>query len=152
MAKSASQRSAEYRAKDVDGYRARKAAYARTPEQRAKRTEYMRKYREENRESFNAMCNASHKRNRVKNKDSVRNDHYKRNYGITLSDFNRMVIEQGNVCKICSTDTPKGQGTWHVDHCHETNKVRGLLCSNCNTKLGWYERLRSKIESYLQEN
>jgi hypothetical protein len=149
MAKSAAERSAEYRAKDVEAYRAKKAAYARTPEQRAIRTEYMRKYRDENREAFNAMCNASHKRHRVKNKDSVRNDHYKRNYGITLDDFNKMAEQQGHKCKICETTEPKGMGAWHVDHCHETKKVRGLLCNNCNTKLGWYERCRQQIEEYL---
>ena len=150
MAKTRAQISADYRAKDVDAYRAKKAAWARTPEQRAIRTEYMRKYREENRESFNAMCNASHKRHREKNKDSVRNDHYRRKYGITLDDFNRMAEEQGHICKICETTEPKGMGTWHVDHCHDTKKVRGLLCSNCNTKLGWHERFKQQIYEYLK--
>lgn len=149
MAKTSAERSAAYRAKDVDGYRAAKAALARTPAHRAKRTAYMKHYREQNRESFNAMCNASHKRHRVKNKDKMRDYHYRKKYGITLADYERMLAEQGGRCKICATTEPKGMGAWHVDHCHVTLAVRGLLCNSCNTKLGWYELRRREIEWYV---
>lgn len=57
-------------------------------------------------------------------------------YGITEEDFNRMVEEQSGVCAICSKkETVKG-GRLSVDHDHITGKVRGLLCTLCNTALG----------------
>jgi len=54
-------------------------------------------------------------------------------YGITISDFKNMEKQQGYVCAICKQ---KPKTTFHVDHCHSTGKVRGLLCSSCNMALG----------------
>lgn len=59
-----------------------------------------------------------------------------RKYGITLEQFEAMLKDQGNACKICKTSTPGGKGTFHVDHCHKTGVVRGLLCHHCNALLG----------------
>lgn len=56
-------------------------------------------------------------------------------YGITVEDYDRMLAEQGGRCASCN-DQPRGQKPLCVDHCHETGRVRGLLCSNCNTSLG----------------
>ena len=62
---------------------------------------------------------------------------YKRVYGITIEDYDRMLEEQGGRCAICRTDTPGGSGArFAVDHNHETGEVRGLLCNNCNRGLG----------------
>ena len=50
-----------------------------------------------------------------------------------------MLAEQDNQCAICKTTEPGGRHTtdyFVVDHCHSTNKVRGVLCNNCNTALG----------------
>ncbi len=63
-------------------------------------------------------------------------------YGITLAKFNEMLATQKGVCKIC--DKPekaidkqtKKIRKLSVDHCHETNRVRGLLCSACNIGIG----------------
>ena len=64
-------------------------------------------------------------------------DAMKRNYGITIEDYDRMFKEQGGVCKICGTDNPgKGKGRFSIDHNHETGKVRGLLCYSCNVAIG----------------
>jgi hypothetical protein len=53
-------------------------------------------------------------------------------YRITYDTYLKMVEDQDNLCAICSgsMDPP------YVDHCHDTLKVRGLLCHNCNTVLG----------------
>ena len=61
----------------------------------------------------------------------------RRNYSITVTDYDRMVTEQNNSCAICnSQEMGTNRGYWCVDHCHTTGKVRGLLCSSCNKALG----------------
>jgi Autographiviridae endonuclease VII len=62
-----------------------------------------------------------------------------RMYGIDLAEYGRMYVEQGGVCAICrdrGERTTAGRDTLHVDHDHETGKVRGLLCGVCNRGLG----------------
>lgn len=69
-------------------------------------------------------------------------------YGISLDDYDRMVESHGGVCALCKKQKPL-----HIDHCHITGKVRGLLCFNCNAGLGNLgddpDMLRRGIE-YLQ--
>jgi hypothetical protein len=60
-----------------------------------------------------------------------------RRYGITQKEFDQMLIRQNNKCKICSDNFKSFKDT-HIDHCHNTNKVRGLLCNNCNMALGQF--------------
>jgi len=68
--------------------------------------------------------------------DCVKENNTFRTYGITLKDYDKMLEEQGDKCKICKTKVPGGHGRFHVDHDHLTNKIRGLLCMNCNHMLG----------------
>jgi hypothetical protein len=60
---------------------------------------------------------------------------YKRTYGITSEQYNEMLKDQNNVCKICFSSCLTKRRL-AVDHCHETGKVRGLLCAKCNSLLG----------------
>lgn len=59
-----------------------------------------------------------------------------RNYGLTIEDYDALYDAQGGKCKICGTSQPRGRGGFHVDHCHQTGIVRGLLCTTCNMMLG----------------
>ena len=70
------------------------------------------------------------------NKNHRRSQQLTKKYGITLEDYEVMLESQNHTCKICATGEPRGVGTWKVDHCHTTGKVRGLLCNNCNLGLG----------------
>jgi len=56
-----------------------------------------------------------------------------RTYGLTPEQWEAMRADQHNACAACHTpfDT-----TPHTDHCHTTQKVRGLLCRECNLTLG----------------
>jgi hypothetical protein len=67
-------------------------------------------------------------------RDSKKNTNLKRLYGISLEEVNRLMEKQGKSCAICKL--PFNGGTGHVDHCHTTDRVRGLLCNNCNNGLG----------------
>jgi hypothetical protein len=59
-----------------------------------------------------------------------------RKYKINLNQYKEMLDSQNNKCKICFVKLEfKGRST-HIDHDHKTNKVRGILCNNCNLALG----------------
>jgi hypothetical protein len=65
-----------------------------------------------------------------------------RHYGLTVEQFFDMLAAQDNKCAICSDrmePTAKRSGS-EIDHCHRTDKVRGLLCPSCNRWLGALER------------
>jgi hypothetical protein len=59
-----------------------------------------------------------------------------RNYGMTEQDFDNLFELQGRCCALCFAPGSKRTPRLCVDHCHETKKVRGLLCDNCNRALG----------------
>lgn len=65
--------------------------------------------------------------------------HYRRQYGITPVDYAWMENEQDRKCAICKCDyTETRNERLVVDHCHDTGKVRGLLCHKCNAGHGQY--------------
>jgi hypothetical protein len=77
-----------------------------------------------------------------------------RRYGITQEQFNQMLLDQNSKCKICSNDFKSSKDT-HIDHCHNTNKVRGLLCNNCNMALGQFNDNTDNMDNairYLQNS
>ena len=61
--------------------------------------------------------------------------HLKSNYGISTTEKEQLLVLQNNCCSICKNSFSSSKAT-HIDHCHTTKKVRGILCSNCNTMLG----------------
>jgi predicted nucleic acid-binding Zn ribbon protein len=73
-----------------------------------------------------------------------------RQYGLSVEQYRAMRDRQAGACAICGV-TGK---VLHIDHCHSTGRVRGLLCPACNTGLGQFqddvERMQSAI-TYLRE-
>ncbi len=57
--------------------------------------------------------------------------HLKRHYGLTEAERDELVASQKGLCVICLKAPPV-----HVDHCHKTGRVRGVLCFNCNSAIG----------------
>lgn len=55
----------------------------------------------------------------------------KQRYGLTISQFDRLKRKTKGVCPIC-----RSRQATHVDHCHKTGLIRGVLCQKCNTGLG----------------
>jgi hypothetical protein len=73
---------------------------------------------------------------------------------LTEQEYRALLQSQSGCCAICGDSDPKGQGNWHVDHCHKTGNIRGLLCTTCNLMLGYAKdsiiRLQSGID-YLNK-
>ena len=55
---------------------------------------------------------------------------------ISRFDYAKLLVEQNNCCAICGVEATDVKRELSVDHNHETNKIRGLLCGNCNIGLG----------------
>lgn len=131
----------------------RRDAYAKNPE---RHIQAAKKWCRENRERHNAT-----KRNWVRHNLEKHNaTRRKSQYGITDSEFQNLFETQKGKCAICGFQFP-GQNTGdrnsspHVDHCHTTGKVRGLLCGQCNKGIGALKDSLELVESavyYLQKN
>jgi len=70
--------------------------------------------------------------NKGKIKKKARNRQLLYLYGITIKEYNNLMIIQNSKCAICN----KHGSNLVVDHCHATGRVRGLLCKQCNFVLG----------------
>jgi hypothetical protein len=88
------------------------------------------------------------------NKVRIRDLRLKRSYGLSRVDFDNLFKMNNGCCWICDKhNNDCARFGLHVDHCHVTGKVRGLLCSSCNTALGKFgtkELLLSAFE-YLKK-
>ena len=90
------------------------------------------------------------------NPERQHNNYLKSKYGITLAEYDDMLEAQGGCCKICRGSSPgNGKGRFSVDHNHETNEVRALLCNRCNVGLGKFRdspALLRQAADYLKEH
>ena len=108
-----------------DGYKAKKQRYAT------------------NKKYLHSRCkNCDHARVREyhnNNRDKITKQqlirHRFREYGLTEEEYNNMILSQNNLCAICNN--PSKNKALAIDHNHKTGKVRGLLCMNCNTGIGF---------------
>ncbi|WP_347239676.1 endonuclease VII domain-containing protein [Streptomyces sp. L2] len=71
--------------------------------------------------SYCRECRAE--RNRV--------SYFERKYDLTPVELDALIAAQRGICCICLTAPAV-----HVDHCHKTGRVRGVLCFNCNSAIG----------------
>lgn len=60
----------------------------------------------------------------------------KKFYGLTMEEYFEILEKQNNSCAICGIEVKPFVKTTHIDHCHKTNKIRGILCHYCNTGIG----------------
>jgi hypothetical protein len=165
------------KAKKYNADGARKLLYKR-PKQHRDRLEYNRKRYLENREKIIARnklwyeavksnpeykrkaCERAKKWQAKKRLDkSYRQRVYRKavyyDHGIKESDYMALLEKQGYACKICGTlHVDENLKRLFIDHCHTTEKIRGLLCVNCNLGLGSFKDNASMLRlaaKYLDE-
>lgn len=101
--------------------------------------------RPECRECDNKQRKERKQREKERDPDAWRDKYLKKTYGISLQDYNEMVTDQGGLCWICEQESDLV-----VDHDHETEKVRGLLCNLCNTSLGGFKDNIGSLEKAIK--
>jgi hypothetical protein len=99
---------------------------------------------------------------RLKHPRKAKCQNLRRHFNITLDEYEVILERQNGTCAICgNNETAVRRGTSElrylaVDHCHESGKIRGLLCSKCNTGLGLLrdskELLRKAIQYLTKDN
>jgi hypothetical protein len=128
--KCVSKNTREWALNNVERYKLRTREYYLNNKEKTKaRT---KKWAQNNRSRVNARANAYNRAN----PDKVRNHGLKYKYGITLSEYNSLLLEQNSNCAICGINQSELNRPLYVDHCHSTGKVRGLLCRKCNVSIG----------------
>ena len=65
----------------------------------------------------------------------------RRVYGLGLADYERILAEQGGGCGICGKTSEQEKRNLAVDHDHDTQRIRGILCAHCNHRLVGRHRL-----------
>jgi hypothetical protein len=91
----------------------------------------------------------------LKNKEKRRFAVLKCATGIEKEEYLKILSIQDNKCAICKLDIKNFNKNLSVDHCHNTNLVRGLLCTKCNIGLGYFNdniELLSSAMNYLNNN
>jgi hypothetical protein len=110
-----------------------------------------------NKDGYASWCKGCHN---SYNRDWARKNREKKNFsgiknrfkflGLTRELYNSLIAAQGNKCKICNKSAEEEGRALAVDHCHLTNKIRGLLCQLCNRMLGMAYDNEVILESAIQ--
>jgi hypothetical protein len=126
---------------------------ARNPEKvREQNRQSKKRQREKNPEKFAERYRSW----RNKNAEALKWYEVSRKFGITQQEYENLFTAQNGVCAICGNpETVTRNGVLRalaVDHCHDTGRIRGLLCSSCNLGLGKFKDdkfLLKKAVEYL---
>ena len=120
-----------------------KVKYGTDPEYRAKILKALEKGRKKSLESK--------KQSRLNREVTIEDRH---NGGTIKLDITNKELEEYRkthpVCEICGKSCKTGRSL-AVDHCHQTNQFRGLLCAVCNTKFDWFLENKESIIRYANK-
>lgn len=86
-------------------------------------------------------------RSAAKNPTYQREYWLRKKYGLSMEDWQAMLDSQNGVCAICSLEDKNGN--LHVDHCHATGVIRGLLCGPCNKALGLFRDRTDNLDNAI---
>lgn len=107
-------------------------------------------YRAKNREKLRESGNRYYHNNKSKVRATTRKSQLKNDFNITPDDYKKMLMSQDGKCKICGKSEKIINRGLAVDHCHETGRVRGLLCNSCNLGLGKFKDSIEVLEKALE--
>ncbi len=127
---------------------------------------YHRRYRAANRDRLVEYKRIWNKKNRSRistqravryatRRDLFLNNELKFKFGISLEQYEAMLLAQNHSCSICGVPAAELKKRMSVDHDHATGKVRALLCHHCNAGLGYFkdnEQILTKAIKYLYEH
>ena len=88
-------------------------------------------------------------------KECTRDGNILRKYGLTPADHTALHVSQDGKCAICVKPIDQYDKHTHVDHCHDSGKVRALLCGHCNRGLGSFMDIPEVLEkgaAYLRHH
>jgi len=112
------------------------------------------KYYENHSESIKKANKKYREKNKGRLKEVEKRRIMKKRYGLSHDDWLKMWEDQNGKCSICGESFVNPNDAF-VDHNHDTNKVRGLLCRNCNFAIGLFKdnpELTIKATEYLLKN
>jgi hypothetical protein len=78
-----------------------------------------------------------------------RDREYKNKYNISITEYDAILEKQNRACAICKIPQSELNYQLAVDHCHDTKKVRGLLCRSCNLAIGYFRDNVQVIENSI---
>jgi len=143
------ERRREYYQKNKESIIKKSTERNKRPEVKDRRKDIQKKYAKENKEKIAAYHKVwgkeYHQRPEIKERDRIYNQTPERKKylwekkgikGMTIDKFNEMYEEQNGCCGICGRHQNEFKVKLSVDHCHKTEKIRGLLCHHCNKVLG----------------
>lgn len=110
-----------------------------------------KEYRQRNSQVIDARCKEWRKKYFERHPYKQFEYRIKSEYGITAHQFHEMIIEQENKCALCEKYfNHNGTKTnFGIDHCHKTGKVRGLLCYQCNSAIGYVKESTTTLEKMI---
>lgn len=83
-------------------------------------------------------------RDAPENKKRSENARLKYRYGVTLEEKLRLMEAQEDRCAICRLEF---ESKPHLDHCHRSGAIRGVLCDTCNRGIGYFKDQPEMLES-----
>lgn len=87
------------------------------------------------------------KHNRDKVRNTQRSWQIRNRYGLSREEYENLLKQQNNKCAICKKPF---KSTPHIDHDHDTNRIRGLLCYRCNTAIGSFKENIMTLKSAIR--
>ncbi len=120
---------------------------------REEKNKYQQEWRKNNRDKY--LGYREKEKSHPNYKDWGRRSKLKKNFNLSLEDYNDMFNKQNGECACCGVHQSSLSISLAVDHCHKTGKIRKLLCKRCNLVLGLVEEdinLLLNLINYISEH
>jgi len=127
-----------------------KARYDSDPEYRLRQSYNSAKARKEDPEKWKLYQQEWYQAHKIPKEEARNIRRLDSLYGMSPEQFQQMVDAQKGLCAICHRLPHPKRPRLNIDHCHETGKVRGLLCHLCNTGLGSFQDNSAVLAAAIQ--